>query len=282
MPELPEVEVLVRHLRARVEGRRICEARVLRPSLLESATVEEALARWVGRRIEVVRRRGKYIWLGLAVAGGDWVEGFWLHLGMTGRLWLQPQEAPLPLHTRAFWDLEDGRLVFSDPRALGRCGFGSEALERLGPEPLDRSFTAVRLHRQLGRSRQSLKVRLMDQTVVAGLGNIYVCESLWEAGLSPFRSAETLGRAECVRLAAAIRRVLRRAIRFGSGLELDWAGTGRDRLFYFGRATGDEGRRPERFAVYEREGRPCRRCGASVRRVRQAGRSTYYCPVCQV
>ncbi|GIX50043.1 MAG: formamidopyrimidine-DNA glycosylase [Limisphaera sp.] len=281
MPELPEVEVLVRYLRPRLRGRRIRGAVILRPSILRPPDPARSHSLWQGRRIRELRRRGKYICFDL-----DPCEGlpalFWVHLGMTGRLWLQPAETPLPAPARAFWDLDDARLVFSDPRGFGRCGWDEEPLEQLGLEPLERSFTAARLEGLLARSRQSVKVRLLDQTVVAGLGNIYACESLWEAGLSPGRPSATLSRDERARLVGAIRRVLRRAIRFGSKLDLDWAGAGADRLFYFGLTPDSPRPTRERFAVYDREGQPCSRCGALIRRIPQAGRSSYFCPGCQV
>jgi len=281
MPELPEVEVLVRHLDPQLRGQAIRQVGLVQPPVLSPPDPTPADRLWRGRRIRQVRRRGKYIRVELDPAPG--VPGFfWIHLGMTGRLWLQPAGAPLPPHTRMFWDLNRARLVFSDPRGFGRCGWDEAPLRRLGPEPLERPFTAARLGTLLVCSRQLLKARLLDQAVVAGLGNIYVCESLWEAGLSPVRRSDTLAGTEVARLVAAIRRVLRRAIRFGSRLNLDWAGTGRDRLFYFGRAAGGSSRSRERFAVYEREGDPCRRCGAPIRRIVLAGRGTYFCPGCQL
>lgn len=282
MPELPEVEVLVRFLRPCLEGSRIRHCQVLRARVGRPEAPEVLARRVHGACIVRVARRAKYIVMDLA--GGDHERRgrVWLHLGMSGRVWVEAGGGPVPVHAVLIWELTGGRrLVFSDPRGFGRCGWDDSVLARLGPEPLDRTFNGRWLRGRLGESRQAVKVRLLDQAVVAGLGNIYASESLWMARISPFRPARELTDEECGRLTSAIRRVLQRAIRLGSTVPLDWAGQTGDRLFYFGRAAGARPLR-ERFAVYDRAGEPCRRCGGVIRRAVQGGRSTYYCPRCQV
>ncbi|MCS7091472.1 MAG: bifunctional DNA-formamidopyrimidine glycosylase/DNA-(apurinic or apyrimidinic site) lyase [Verrucomicrobiota bacterium] len=281
MPELPEVEVLVQHLRPRLEGRVISQCELLRPRAMGKPGSPKAVERLQGLRVQRIHRRGKYILFTLSGKVGGKSEPFWLHLGMTGRLLLLPNGLPLPSHTVLRWSLEEEAMVFVDPRGFGRCGFGTQLLQQLGPEPLERGFGAATLARAFRSSRQSLKQRLLDQSVVAGLGNIYSAEALWQACLNPFRPAKDLTPAEHARLARAIRSVLRQAIRFGQSLNLDWSGRSHDRLFYFGQIPGAARQPVERFSVYDREGLPCRRCTTAIRRAVQGGRSTYYCPNCQ-
>ncbi|MEJ5238164.1 bifunctional DNA-formamidopyrimidine glycosylase/DNA-(apurinic or apyrimidinic site) lyase [Limisphaera sp. VF-2] len=283
MPELPEVEVLVRFLQPCLVGSWIRRCQVLRARAVRPAAPEEVARRLRGKRVARVGRRAKYIVMDLTTEDSKPAGRVLLHLGMSGRVWVEAAGGPLPLHAAMVWELDgDRRLVFSDPRGFGRCGLDESVLTRLGPEPLDRTFNGRQLRLRLGESRQAVKVRLLDQAVVAGLGNIYVSESLWVARISPFRSARDLTERECGRLASAIRRVLQRAIRLGSTVPLDWARGRGDRLFYFGRAEGSAVAVQERFAVYDREGQPCRRCGGAIRRAVQGGRSSYYCPHCQV
>lgn len=283
MPELPEVEVLVRCLRPSLVGARIRHCQVLRARAVRPETPEEVARRLEGKRVVRVERRAKYIVVDLSTDDSPAAGRVFLHLGMSGRVWVEVSGGPLPVHAALVWELDGGRrLVFSDPRGFGRCGLDESVLTRLGPEPLGRTFNGRWLRVRLGKSRQAVKLRLLDQAVVAGLGNIYASESLWMARISPFRSVRDLTAQECGRLASAIRRVLQRAIRLGSTVSLDWAGNGGDRLFYFGRAEGGAASVQERFAVYDREGKPCRRCGGAIQRVVQGGRSTYYCPGCQV
>jgi len=281
MPELPEVEVLVRHLRPCLEGCKIRHCEILRERTVRPERRETIRQRLCGLRVEEVRRRGKYIVIRLSGRGTGSASECLLHLGMTGRVWVEGMDRPLPAHAVMVWELDGRRLVFSDPRGFGWCGFDGSVLKRLGPEPLGRGFYAGVLARRLGRSRQAIKGRLLDQGVVAGLGNIYASESLWVARISPFRQARDLTSADCGRLVRAIRQVLRRAIRLGSSVPLDWGGTSADGLFYFGRKPGLESAVQERFAVYDRAGERCFRCGEEIRRAVQAGRSTYYCPGCQ-
>lgn len=282
MPELPEVEVLVRHLAPLLAGRRICGVEVRREQVIQPETAETFGRALTGARFTRLTRRGKYLVFGLRAP--DTRREFPLigHLGMTGRMYLLPARAALPRHCAVAMDLGRHRFVFEDTRYFGRLSRSADALDGLGPEPLSKDFTPRALAAALRRSRQAIKVKLLDQRVVAGVGNIYASEALFRARISPRRPASRLLPAEVRRLHAAIRAVLAEAIRFGSTVPLDWSGAaGGDGLFYYGQATGTTDYYEERLAVYDRAGRPCRRCGAAVRRLVQAARSTFYCPRCQ-
>lgn len=282
MPELPEVEVLARHLAGVLPGRRIREVTVHRPRSLRPDPPGAWVQAMRGAGIRSVQRRGKYLVFGFRRAGAARDEFLLGHLGMTGRLYLQPADAPLPRHVAIDFDLGEARWVFEDPRYFGRFTLRTEALEGLGPEPLDAGWTAERLGEALRRSGQAVKVRLMDQRVVAGLGNIYASEALFVAGIAPGRSARRLRAAEVSRLRESIRSVLEAAIGFGSTLSLNLGGRGDgDGLFYYGRTDATPSGVEERLWVYDREGRPCRRCGRLIRRVVQSGRSTFFCSACQ-
>lgn len=282
MPELPEVEVLARHLAPLLVGRRVRRVTVFRPRVVRPQTAEDFARALQGARFIGLQRRGKYLVFALRRPGSG--SDFTLigHLGMTGRMYLLPARAAGPRHCAVALDLGRHRLILEDPRYFGRLTLDARVLDPLGPEPLDGAFTPAALAAALGGSRQTVKVRLLDQAVVAGLGNIYASEALFRARLSPRRAAGALRAAEIQRLHTAIQAVLTEAIRFGSTVPLDWVGAaGSDRLFYYGRAAGAPDYLEERLAVYDRAGEPCRRCGARVRRLVQAGRSTFYCPRCQ-
>lgn len=282
MPELPEVEVLVRHLAPLLAGRRIRGVEIHRERVIQPETAETFGRALTGARFTSLTRRGKYLVFGLRAPGTGREFPLLGHLGMTGRMFLLPVRAELPRHCAVALDLGQHRFVFEDTRYFGRLSLALDALDGLGPEPLSRDFTPAALAAALRRSRQAIKVKLLDQHVVAGVGNIYASEALFRARLSPRRGAGRLQSAEIRRLHAAIRVVLAEAIRFGSTVPLDWVGTaGRDRLFYYGRAAGAADYYEERLAVYDRAGLPCRRCGTVIRRLVQAGRSTFYCPHCQ-
>ncbi len=204
------------------------------------------------------------------------------HLGMTGRMYLLPLQAPLPKHAAVVLEFSREKFVFEDTRYFGRLTFDARAIDQLGPEPLAPNFDLERFAQALSRSRQAIKIRLLDQTLVAGVGNIYASEALFRAGISPGLPARRLKAPEVQRLWSAIREVLSEAIACGSTVPLNFAGTGqRDRLFYFGRAPGSPDFYEERLQVYDRLNRPCPKCGTTIRRCVQAGRSTFFCPVCQ-
>lgn len=281
MPELPEVEVLVRHLRPALVGRRIQSVevrreRVIRPD--QTAELGEALN---GCRIEDLRRRGKYLLFAMHPPRPRASFTLLGHLGMTGRMFVAPVGAPLPKHTAVTWILGRQRFVYEDPRYFGRLTRDLTSVAELGPEPWDAALTGEVFWQALKRSRQPVKVRLLDQSLIAGVGNIYASESLFQARIAPRRPAHQITRDEAGRLLEAIRSVLDQAIAGGSTIPLNFGGTRTDGLFYFGTAADAPDYYVERLQVYDRAGEPCSRCGAPIRRAVQAARSTYWCARCQ-
>jgi formamidopyrimidine-DNA glycosylase len=172
-------------------------------------------------------------------------------------------------------------LIYEDARYFGRLTLDNSAVKRLGPEPLDESFNKSAFGRSLKRSRQAIKIKLLDQTLIAGIGNIYASEALFHACIPPRLPARRLAGSQVARLWRAIRKVLAEAIACGSTVPLNFGGNKTDGLFYFGRAAGTPDYYEERLKVYGRAGRPCSNCGGLIKRIRQAGRSTFYCPHCQ-
>lgn len=282
MPELPEVEVLVRHLRPLLERKKIRDVIVFRPKVIRPISIRVLKRTLIGARFVGVSRRGKYLLFHLESVGK--ARPFLLlgHLGMTGRMYLLPATAPLPKHTSVALNLDQQNFVFEDTRFFGRLTLDLTIVEGLGPEPLSEDFTIEYLQQHLHRSAQPIKVKLLEQRLVAGVGNIYASEALFRAGISPRLAARRLRPDQIERLREAIRDVLEEAIACGSTVPLNYAGTGqRDGLFYFGRATGTPNYYTERLLVYDREGHPCPNCGSFIKRVVQASRSTYFCPKCQ-
>jgi formamidopyrimidine-DNA glycosylase len=281
VPELPEVEVLVRHLRPVLIKRSIVSvqvrrARVIRPTTPRHLGQVLRRARFVG-----LRRRGKYLVFELHSQSGKPITLVG-HLGMTGRMYLLPYEAPLPKHAAIVMDLNRERFVFEDTRYFGRLTLDDAALQKLGMEPLDPEFTPEKFALGLRRSAQPIKVKLLNQALVAGIGNIYASESLFRAGISPRKRAGALKPRQVERLWHSIREVLNEAIERGSTIPLAYDGSGtNDGLFYFGLAPDTQDDYEERFRVYDRAGQPCFKCGNRIRRLVQAARSTYFCPVCQ-
>ena len=274
MPELPEVETIRRDLADAVGGRRIEAVRVHQPDILMNLPSVEAFRREVaGRTVRRLERRAKYLLFRL-----DDGRVLQVQLRMTGRFALgtEPPDPGEFRHVAAELDLDDGRtLYYDDMRRLG--GFRLLAPERwreedrrLGPEPLADEFGPGELADALAGSRAPVKNLLLDQERLAGVGNIYASEALHAAGLDPRRPGRQLGQDEIGRLHAALRSVL--------GDALAHAGT----TFRDYRAVdGRSGRFQERLRVYARDGEACPRCGQAVRRIVQAGRSTYFCPGCQ-
>ena len=205
------------------------------------------------------------------------------HLGMTGRMYLSPKSEPLPKHAAVVFELGRENFIFEDTRYFGRLTLDTSAIASLGPEPLGPTFTADFLGSALKRSAQSIKVKLLDQRLVAGLGNIYASEALFRARISPRMPAKQLSSEHVKNLHRAIREVLIRAIDLGSSNSLDFEGASKenDGLFYYGNAGGAHEKIEERFLVYDRAGKPCLRCGKTVKRIVQGARSTFYCPGCQ-
>lgn len=272
MPELPEVETIRRGLAARLAGRTLIRVEARRPDL-RIPLPHDFATRLVGRRFDRFERRGKYLLLRL-----DDGTVLIVHLGMSGRLIIddQPPTALGP-HDHVVLTCDGGpTVVYTDPRRFGLMALSSDneiadhpLLRAMGPDPLTNGFDGRALAERLAGKRTSIKAALLDQTVVAGLGNIYACEALFYAGLSPRRSAHTVQRARADRLAKAIHDVLDAAIEAGGSTLRDYA-----------QASGELGYFQHRFAVYDREGEPCPGCdcGGVIKRIVQSNRSTFYCP----
>ena len=270
MPELPEVETVRRGLALKISGRRIVRAELRRPDLRRPFPPALA-ARLDGAVIGQLGRRGKYILIELDTDGL-----LLLHLGMSGRVTVGSAALPAAAHDHVVLTLDDGTVLrFNDPRRFGLIDYvkrGEAArhplLAGLGPEPLEPGFDGAYLGAALAGKLSPIKAALLDQRVVAGLGNIYVCEALFLAEVSPRRLAASIGRGRAQRLASAIRSVLAEAIAAGGSSLRDYV-----------QADGALGYFQHHWAVYGREGSPCPGCdcGKGVRRIVQSGRSTFFC-----
>ncbi len=271
MPELPEVETVCRGLARRLTARRFVRVDVRRPNL-RLPLPDDLASRLTGRRVARVGRRGKYILMTL-----DDGTVLIVHLGMSGRLFVSDQAPAVPgVHDHVIFACDDGTtMTYTDHRRFGLITLARDntverhpLLAAMGPEPLDEAFDGALLAARLNGKRAPLKAALLDQRVVAGLGNIYVCEALFHAGLSPRRKAHTARGKRADRLATAIRRVLTEAIAAGGSSLRDYV-----------QVSGELGYFQRNFAVYSRAGQPCPGCdcGGGVRRIVQSGRSTYYC-----
>jgi formamidopyrimidine-DNA glycosylase len=274
VPELPEVQTIVNDLiAAGVQGRAIVGVRVFWPGTLDGMPAEAFARRVQGKVIECIRRRGKFILL--ECRGATTLA---VYLRMTGRFQLLPAGAEPSRHVHVILDLDDGRcLRFHDTRKFGRFYLAEspeQIVGRLGPEPLDRRFTAGLLARCLAGRRRDLKPLLLDQSCIAGLGNIYVDEALWAAGLHPLRRSDTLSSDQIALLHRAIRQVLRLGLK-NAGTTL---GRGQGNFYSL-----DEGRggNDAHLKVFRRTGEPCPRCRRPIERLVVAQRSTHICPVCQ-
>lgn len=281
MPELPEVEVLVRHLAPLVKNRTVRRVIVRRPKIVLPSTQEQIARKLRGATFVGLMRRGKYLLFEMRGSKG---QSFPLvgHLGMTGRMYLEPEKNPLPKHAAVVMELGGENFIFEDTRYFGRMTLDDSAIAALGPEPLGEAFTAEYFANALRGSSQAIKVKLLDQQVIAGVGNIYASEALFRAGISPRVAAGRLKAAQIARLRETIRETLQDAIDRGSTIPLNYSGERvRDGLFYFGSAPKAGDFYEERLQVYDREGKPCRTCKTSVKRIVQGARSTFYCPKCQ-
>jgi formamidopyrimidine-DNA glycosylase len=282
MPELPEVETVRRGLAPVMEGAVIAGAEVRRPDL-RWPLPERMAERLEGATVRGLHRRSKYILADLSTG-----ETLIVHLGMSGRILISGAmpgrfvhaHPPRTVHDHVVFDMDNGaRVTFNDARRFGAMDLvATEAvgqhwlLRSLGPEPLGNSFDEIYLAARFRGRRTPVKAALFDQRVVAGLGNIYVCEVLHRAGLHPARHAGRIGAPRVARLVAVIRQVLSEAIEAGGSSLRDYRQT-----------DGELGDFQHTFRVYDREGAPCASegCGGRVRRIVQSGRSTFYCPACQ-
>jgi formamidopyrimidine-DNA glycosylase len=282
MPELPEVEILVRHLRPLIQGKTVREVNVRRAKSLRGTKEKTFKKALTGARFTGLTRRGKYLLFELRPKGAR--DSFQMlgHLGMTGRMYLQPKGADLAKHAAVVLALGRHDFVFEDTRYFGRLTLDLSSIDALGPEPLSENFTVDYFHGQLKRSAQPIKVKLLDQTLVAGIGNIYAGEALFHSGISPRRQSRRLARAQTALLLENVQRILSDAIALGSSIKLDFEGSGKkDGLFYYGSSAASTEAADERFAVYGREGQPCPACATPIKRIVQAARSAFFCPKCQ-
>ncbi len=294
MPELPEVETVMRGLRPVLEGRRIAAVELRRKDL-RFAFPKGFAKRLTGKRVTALRRRAKYILA--SVEDGNCLL---IHLGMTGRFTVlaksgtssnlgefydeqRPRDDGNGLHDHVVFSLEDGtRIVYTDPRRFGMMDLFAESraashrlLKDIGVEPLGNELNGEYLASRFRGKKAPLKAALLDQNIIAGLGNIYVCEALYRSSLSPRRKAGTLARGKAAdprleTLVRHIRDILGEAIAAGGSTLKDFAAT-----------DGASGAFQQRFAVYDREGEACVACGRTVKRLVQSGRSTFYCSACQ-
>ena len=272
MPELPEVETVRRNLLERVGGRTILCARVALPRIVRSPAVAEFTARVRQCTIRDVRRRGKYLLFDL---GADTLVS---HLRMEGRYSVRPADAPEEPHTHVIFDLdEDVQLRYQDVRQFGTMDLVPNeeiarfaGLRRLGPEPLDPAFNGAYLNGLAIRRKTPAKALLLDQAVVAGLGNIYVDEVLFRARVHPDLRANELTPRQCDAIAAEARRTVEHALSFGGSTIRSYVN-----------GLGAPGEFQSFLQVYGRAGQPCVACGGVIEKIRVAGRGTHICPQCQ-
>jgi formamidopyrimidine-DNA glycosylase len=275
MPELPEVEHVVRALRRAVLGRQIIATEIHLPKLILPTSPSVFNRKLKGARISGVGRRGKFILVEL-----DSGKVLVVHLRMTGKFLVLTPDDSLPRHAHAVFYLDDERrLVFRDQRQFGVMRLvansrlsKTKGITELAPEPFSDEFSVGYLKETLARSRRTLKTLLLDQTRVLGLGNIYAAEALFRAGINPFKIASELSSRRVERLHQSIRDVLRAAV---SGSSTSRINLENPNGFSYGEAFGRV------WQVYEREGKACFKCGTRIRRLTHGGRSTYWCPRCQ-
>jgi formamidopyrimidine-DNA glycosylase len=273
MPELPEVETVVRGLQAVLPGRRILDVRLKKTDFIENpAAVEEELP---GSRIIAVRRYGKFLVFDLESSNATKQStALLIHLGMTGQLIIYAADSPVVPHTHVFFSLDDGReLRYIDIRRFGSLRFLPEGtngstLGELGLDPIE--ATETDFVKQLHGRRARIKALLLDQRVLRGMGNIYTDESLWHARVHPARLATNLKEAELRRMYRCVQKVLKDAILLKGSSVSDYVDS-----------EGNRGKFQVRHRVYRREGKKCFRCGSAIRRIIVAGRSSHFCPRCQ-
>lgn len=269
MPELPEVETSARALRPQVSGRMITAVRNTWRRHIDRPSFDELATRLAGQKVTGVSRRGKFLVFHL-----DSDELLIIHLRMTGHLAVLDAGTPLDVHTHTVFVLDNGQeLRFRDTRKFGRVYLvaqASEVLGKLGPEPLDEDFNVEKLSAILRERKRLLKPFLLDQHMIAGIGNIYADEALFYAGIDPRRRTDTLTNAEIERLHEGIQHVLRLGIaREGASITS------------YVKPDGEKGDMQNAMAVFRRTGQPCYKCRRPVQRIILGGRSTHFCGVCQ-
>ena len=270
MPELPEVETIRNKFRLGTNeipsliGKRVTGVELLWERTLESPSVEDFFHRIVGQKFTEVGRRGKYLLFHLEN------DTLVIHLRMSGDLWYEEVDEPVALHHRLLFILDNGhRLAFNDTRKFGRVWLVKDVgslLDHLGPEPLEETFTPGEFHQRLGNHRRQLKPLLLDQSFLAGVGNIYADEALHLAKLHPLKRSDTLNNAEASLLFENIRNVLKDGIQ-RNGASIDWVYRGGEFQNY--------------FQVHQRTGEPCYQCATPIERITVGQRGTHFCPMCQ-
>jgi formamidopyrimidine-DNA glycosylase len=273
MPELPEVEMVARTLRPRLVGRRVLAVETSGLPLRRPVDRARLKKVAVGASVESVERVGKYLLIDLS-SGTTLLA----HLGMSGRFTFAPPETPRAPHTHVVFALDDGvELRYVDHRRFGILRAydrsrvrGSPELSILGPDPFEAGFTVEYLAAQLAKTRRDVKTFLLDQTRIAGVGNIYASEALFLAGIGPRRRTHRLKREQAARLHEAVKKTLAAGISNRGTSFSDYVD-----------ADGELGTNQDTLHVYGREGEPCRTCGSAIRRLVQGARSTFYCPECQ-
>ena len=269
MPELPEVETVVNQLRPHLTGRRIETVWIGWERIVDRPSVPEFRQQLSGQTFVGAQRRGKFLLFPLL--GGDHLL---IHLRMTGSLMLHPFDLEWDRHTHAVLTLDNGqRLHYRDVRKFGRLYLvqdPEDVVGLLGPEPLAQEFDAAQLGEQLAGRRAAIKSLLLDQRIIAGVGNIYADEALFRSGIHPLRAGGNLTADEIVGLHLAVRDVLSEAIADGGSTVRDYRSS-----------WGESGRFQEQLRVFRHQGEPCPNCGTGLERIRVGGRSTHFCPQCQ-
>ena len=268
MPELPEVETIKNELAPHVVGRRFTNISVSWKKLVKQPSLEEFRARLIGQKIKGLSRRGKYLIFHLN--GGDLLIA---HLKMSGALLVSPDSSAPPRYTNAILELDKGTIFFRDPRKFGAMWLTRDektAIPKLGPEPLEPDFTPDVLAERLKKHKAPIKAVLIDQGVIAGVGNMYADEALFAARIHPLRQSDSLSKGEIECLHHAIQGVLR------AGIESKGAS-----IVNYYRPSGELGAAHEGFMVAHRRGENCPRCGTPLQRIAVRNRGTYFCPNCQ-
>ncbi|MEZ4675629.1 MAG: bifunctional DNA-formamidopyrimidine glycosylase/DNA-(apurinic or apyrimidinic site) lyase [Caldilineaceae bacterium] len=279
MPELPEVETYLQELTPALRGRCICGGTVRWPRTIERPDVTTFLATINGFQFVDFARRGKYMLLGLDHTVRRERQTLIIHLRMTGHVTVYDKAVAPDKHTHVILDLTDGGQVhFQDSRKFGRLWLVSEPeeiLSKLGPEPLSEDFVAAEFAQRLTGRSATIKALLLDQSIVAGVGNIYADESLYLAGIHPARTGDSLAFPEVLKLQQAIQTILAQAIA-GHGSSL-----GGSSIQNYQRPSGEPGSFQEQHRVFQRTGQPCATCGTQIQRIVITQRSTHFCPTCQ-